>query len=62
MRGGSNKGQGKITSFYKVKHQEVLPRHFSGGSVVKNLPPSVGDAGSTPGKGAKIPLGKKTKT
>ena len=45
-----------------MKHQEVLPRPFPGGPVGKNLPSSVGDAGLIPGKGAKIPLGQKTKT
>ena len=28
---------------------------FPGGSVVKNLPPNAGDAGSIPGQGTKIP-------
>ena len=31
------------------------PRDFPGGPVVKNLPPTAGNAGLIPGWGAKIP-------
>ena len=33
----------------------MVSRNFSAGSVVKNLPCNVGDAGSIPGQGTKIP-------
>ena len=47
-----------------IKHS--LPRDFSGGPVVKNLPFNAGDVGSAPGRGTDIPQtawhGQKTKT
>ena len=33
----------------------MVSRNFSAGPVVKNLPCNVGDAGSIPGQGMKIP-------
>ena len=36
-------------------NQEIMPRGFPGGPVVKTLPSSSGSVGSVPGRGAKIP-------
>ena len=43
------------TYIYNVLIKKYIFRNFPGGPVVKNPPSNAGDAGSIPGRGAKIP-------
>ena len=47
-----NAGDLRANSFFSLNS---TPWDFLGGPVVKNLPCNAGDAGSTPGRGTKIP-------